>query len=66
MPASLRLSPTLLWSLAALAAAALFCRELIAGWPQASGVEGRLQEIILLHGTAPRAATALLAGATLR
>ena len=65
MPASMRLSPAFLWSLAALAAAALFCRELVAGWPHGSGAERHLQEIILIHGTAPRAATALLAGATL-
>ncbi|UDF30746.1 UNVERIFIED_ORG: Fe(3+)-hydroxamate ABC transporter permease FhuB [Roseateles sp. XES5] len=65
MPASARLSPVLFWSLAAAAAAALFCRELIAGWPQGNGVERHLQEIILIYGTAPRAATALLAGATL-
>ncbi|MGD9479769.1 Fe(3+)-hydroxamate ABC transporter permease FhuB [Shinella sp. G-2] len=65
MPASTRLSPVLFWSLAAVAAAALFCRQLIAGWPQGSGVERHLQQIILIYGTAPRAATALLAGATL-
>lgn len=65
MPASTRLSPVLFWSLAAAAAAALFCRQLIAGWPQGSGVERHLQEIILIYGTAPRAATAFLAGATL-
>lgn len=65
MPVSIRPSPALFWSLAALAAALLFCHELIAGWPQGSGVERRLQEIILIYGTAPRAATALLAGATL-
>ena len=63
MPASMRLSPAVLWSLAALAAAALFCRELVAGWPHGSGAERHLQEIILIHGTAPRAATALLATA---
>lgn len=65
MPVSARFSPMLFWSLAATVAAALFCRELIAGWPRGSGVERHLQEIILIYGTAPRAVTALLAGATL-
>lgn len=65
MPANMRLSPLAFWALAAAAAAVLFARAVITGWPSAGGVEGRLQEIVLTHGTLPRAATAMLAGATL-
>lgn len=53
------------WGALALLALLLFAERLAITWPAASGDALSLDRVILLYGTLPRAAVALLAGATL-
>lgn len=61
-----RISPILLWGLAAAVAAALFALRVAGAWPNpALPVDIDLQHVILAYTLLPRAAVAILAGAAL-